>query len=161
MSSSSLDAEIKPAAEGSPPASDPNHNPTYPSRDHLLERADLEKAARSCDERISSARQRLSSVANHPKQANFVRLYHQMLGARDQVSEMAPPDAARNRRPLPRRQGTVQASHVRSRSALAELGADRRLTDYEPAFAEFPGRRCSIGRAASLTKGRSMRWPRS
>jgi len=60
----------------------------------LFESAELEKAVRSCDERIRSAREKLSSVGNHPKQATFVRLYHQMLGARDQVAE------SRRRMPL-------------------------------------------------------------
>jgi len=31
----------------------------------------------------------LNSVLNHPKQAIFVRLYLQMLGARDQLAESA------------------------------------------------------------------------
>jgi len=60
----------------------------------LLESAELEKAVRSCDERIGSARQKLSSMGNHPEQATFVRFYHQMLGARDQVAE------SRRRMPL-------------------------------------------------------------
>jgi len=63
-------------------------------RDHLFESAELERALRSCDERIGSARDKLNSVVNHPKQAIFVRLYHQMLGARDQVAE------SRHRLPL-------------------------------------------------------------
>ena len=63
--------------------------PPTPSRDHILERAELEKAVRSCTDRINSARQKLNSVVNHPKQASFVRLYLQMLGARDQLAESA------------------------------------------------------------------------
>jgi len=89
VSSSSHDVETKPAPGKGPHSSDPWHNPTYPARVHLLESTDLETAVRSCSERISSARQKLNSVLNHPKQAIFVRLYLQMLGARDQLAESA------------------------------------------------------------------------
>jgi len=94
VSSSSLDVLTRPAsADGARPGN-AFHNPTYPVRDHLVESAELEKALRSWDERIGLARQKLNSVVNHPKQAIFVRLYHQMLGSRDQLAE------SRRRMPL-------------------------------------------------------------
>jgi hypothetical protein len=86
MSSSPIELEAKPAPADGPRPSNPFHNPTYPVRDHLLESAELETALQSCDERIRLARQKLKSVENHPTQMIFVRLYHQMLGARDQLA---------------------------------------------------------------------------
>jgi hypothetical protein len=65
----------------------PFHNPSYPERDHLLESAELEKAVQFWDERLRAIRQKLNSLGSHPDQAAFVRLYHQMQGARDQLAE--------------------------------------------------------------------------
>ncbi len=89
MSSSSHDVETERTPATGLRHGDPFHNPTYPVRDHILECAELEKAVRSCTDRVNSARQKLNSVVNHPKQASFVRLYLQMLGARDQLAEAA------------------------------------------------------------------------
>ena len=66
---------------------DPFHNPTYPQRVHILERPQLEQALRSCEERILPVRQKLNALGNHPERPTFERLYHQLLGARDQVAE--------------------------------------------------------------------------
>jgi hypothetical protein len=66
---------------------DPYHNPTYPQRVHILERPELEKALRSCEERIVPVIKKLSALGNHPNRPTFERLYHQLLGARDQVAE--------------------------------------------------------------------------
>ena len=124
MSTSSLDVVTKPAPADGPRPSDPYHNPTYPVRDHLFESAELEKALRSCDERIGSARQKLNSVVNHPKQAIFVRLYHQMLGARDQLAE--------SRRRLPLETGDLyHEDKERFEQAMAAL--DRLWSSWEKA----------------------------
>jgi hypothetical protein len=56
-------------------------------RDHFHETAELQGALESCEDRVRSARQKLSSLGDHPKQATLIRLYHQMLGARDQIAE--------------------------------------------------------------------------
>jgi hypothetical protein len=66
---------------------DPFHNPSYPARTHFHERAKLEESLNAAEERLCAARQKLSSLANHPRQAAFVRLYHQMMGARDQIAD--------------------------------------------------------------------------
>jgi hypothetical protein len=66
---------------------DPFHNPTYPQRVHILERPQLEQALRSCEDRILPVRQKLSALGNHPERPMYERLYHQLLGARDQVAE--------------------------------------------------------------------------
>ena len=84
-SSTSLKTGTEPAA-GSRQA-DPNHSPTYPQRVHLDERGQLEEALRSCDQRLNAAFQKLNVLANHAEKPRFVRLYHQMQGARDQVAE--------------------------------------------------------------------------
>ena len=68
-------------------AADPYRSPTYPERVHVHERGQLEEALRTCDQRLSAALQKLNVLANHAEKPRFVRLYHQMRGARDQVAE--------------------------------------------------------------------------
>jgi hypothetical protein len=66
---------------------DPFHNPTYPQRVHILERPQLEQALRSCEERLVPVFKKLNALGNHADRPAFERLYHQLLGARDQVAE--------------------------------------------------------------------------
>ncbi len=66
---------------------DPFHNPSYPARTHFHERQELEESLRAADERASAARRKLSALANQPQQTALVRLYHQMMGARDQIAD--------------------------------------------------------------------------
>jgi hypothetical protein len=75
-------------AEGSR-AAQPFHNPAYPQRVHFTERAQLEGVLRSFDQRLESASQKLNLLANHADKPRFLRLYHQLQGARDQVAETA------------------------------------------------------------------------
>jgi hypothetical protein len=70
-----------------PPALSPYRSPTYPPRTHWHERADLEETLRSCTERILMAEKTLSDLAGNPQRAGIERIYHQLLGARDQVAE--------------------------------------------------------------------------
>ncbi len=70
-----------------PPALSPYQSPTYPPRTHWHERADLEKTLRSCTERILMAEKSLSDLGINPRRAGIERIYHQLLGARDQVAE--------------------------------------------------------------------------
>ena len=45
---------------------DPFHNPTYPQREHILERPQLEQALRSCEERIfCPVLKKLNALGNH------------------------------------------------------------------------------------------------
>ena len=67
----------------------PYRNPAYPPRVHFGERAKLEERLRSCDQRLESAFQKLNALGSNPKKADFVRLYHQMQGARDQIADAA------------------------------------------------------------------------
>jgi hypothetical protein len=76
------------SGDGSRPV-DPFHNPSYPARNHFHEREELEESLRAAEERVSAARQKLSALTSHPQRAAFVRLYHQMMGARDQIAECA------------------------------------------------------------------------
>jgi len=72
-----------------PRTADPFRNPSYPARTHFQERQELEKSLRLAEDRVSAARQKLSGVASNPQQAALVRLYHQMMGARDQIAACA------------------------------------------------------------------------
>jgi hypothetical protein len=75
-------------AEGSR-AAQPFRNPAYPQRNHFTERAHLEGVLQSFDQRLESASQKLNLLANHADKPRFLRLYHQLQGARDQVAETA------------------------------------------------------------------------
>ena len=87
VTSSSLsgDTAAGPSRASSP--ADAYHNPSYPKRTHLHDRARLEEALRTADDRVNSAFQKLSALANDPRKADFVRLFHQMQGARDQIAD--------------------------------------------------------------------------
>jgi hypothetical protein len=76
----------QPPLRGSPALS-PYRSPSYPPRTHWLERAALEDHLRSCTERILAAEQKLSDLGGDPRRADLERIYHQLLGASDQVSE--------------------------------------------------------------------------
>ncbi len=67
--------------------SDQVSNPSYPKRVHLLERAELDGALRSCEQRLTAARQELPGSASSANRADLERLLHQMQGACDQVAE--------------------------------------------------------------------------
>jgi hypothetical protein len=80
----------RPAAQPSPAGSSavgPYKNPSYPARIHFDERAALLESLRSREARIQTVRQRLDTLTNHPQRAAYVRVYHQMLGARDQLAD--------------------------------------------------------------------------
>jgi CBS-domain-containing membrane protein len=68
---------------------DAYRNPSYPQHIHFADRARLDEALRSCDERLNSALQKLNVLSNHAQKDTFVRLFHQLQGARDQVAEAA------------------------------------------------------------------------
>lgn len=73
---------------GSPRPAVPFKSPTYPVRNHFGERAALEQQLRSIDERIQAARRKLDVMShNHADRPSLERIYFQMLGARDQVTE--------------------------------------------------------------------------
>jgi hypothetical protein len=124
VSQSKFDSETSPAPADGQHRSDPFHNPSYPRRDHFLAKAKLEEAVRACEERIRSAGQTLSSAANDPRQATFVRLYHQMLAARDQ--------AATSARRMPLETGDLY-EHDKERFEQAMAALDRLWQSWEKA----------------------------
>ena len=68
-------------------ATEPYLNPSYPQRDHFAERVRLEEALRTSEERVTAARQKFDANASLAGTAEAVRLYHQLLGVRDQIAE--------------------------------------------------------------------------
>jgi hypothetical protein len=86
VSSSSLNVETGTTPGNVARPVDSYRSPSYPQRVHLHERAQLDEALRLCDERLNSALQKLNVLANHARKDVFVRLFHQMQGARDQVA---------------------------------------------------------------------------
>ncbi len=87
MSESSRNSEIANQPPDGSPARNPYKSPTYPQRVHFRERGTLEESLRSCEERIQAMRQKLDTLGNHPQREAYERIYHQMLGARDQIAE--------------------------------------------------------------------------
>ncbi len=85
----SLEVGIPKKSPAGSPATSPFKNPTYPPRVHFLERAAILDGLRTCDERLQAIKQKLDLLGNHPQKAAHERVYHQMLGARDQVAETA------------------------------------------------------------------------
>ncbi|AMV38940.1 hypothetical protein [Planctomyces sp. SH-PL62] len=59
-------------------------NPSYPDRTHFGERSSLEARLKSCDEKLGAVRRKLGLLASHPRRADYEKIYHQLLGARDQ-----------------------------------------------------------------------------
>jgi hypothetical protein len=66
---------------------DPFHNPSYPRRDHFAERAQLEGVLSSCEERVQAAQKKLESSGDRAGKPDSIRLFHQLLGVRDQLAE--------------------------------------------------------------------------
>jgi hypothetical protein len=114
VSATPVRLEPQPEATTLARSADPFHNPTYPKRVHLLERAQLEDALRDCDQRLSAAFQKLNVLSNHAQRPAFTRLYHQMQGARDQVAE------AVRRLPL-ETGGLYHEDHERFAQAMAAI----------------------------------------
>lgn len=79
--------EPKETGASLPAASNPFRNPTYPQRTHFGESSQLEETLRSWEQKISRVSGKLTALANHPGRATYERLYHQMQGARDQMTE--------------------------------------------------------------------------
>jgi hypothetical protein len=86
-SSALVPHEPKETAALLPAATNPLQNPSYPQRTHFGERLQLEETLRSWEQRIGSVAGKLTALANHPGRAIYERLFHQMLGARDQMAE--------------------------------------------------------------------------
>jgi hypothetical protein len=66
---------------------DPRLSPTYPHRVHLKERPALQEKLRLWDAKVAAAATELASLGEGPGSAERRKLYFQMLGARDQISE--------------------------------------------------------------------------
>jgi hypothetical protein len=87
VSASSHELKRQPDATEGAVAVDPFHNPSYPKRTHFHERDKLEESLRLAETRLNAARQKLDALSNHAQHAHFVKLWHQMQGARDQIAE--------------------------------------------------------------------------
>ena len=89
MSSSSalVPHEPKETEASLPASSDPFRNPSYPQRIHFAERPRLEETLRSWEQKVSNVTGKLAALTNHPGRVTYERLFHQMQGAIDQMSE--------------------------------------------------------------------------
>jgi hypothetical protein len=68
---------------------DPYRNPSYPQRTHYGEKQHLEETVRTWDEKIAEVARHLTALGTTSSRTTLERLYHQMLGARDQIAEAA------------------------------------------------------------------------
>src|SRR5581483_7019870 len=87
VSEATHNAEISNQRPAVSPSPNPYKSPTYPQRVHLHERGALEESLHSCEDRMQGVRQKLDTLGSHPRRADHERIYHQMLGARDQLAE--------------------------------------------------------------------------
>lgn len=78
---------VEPAVATPPSGSKPVKNPSYPQRNHFGERQMLEDTLCSWEQKIGTVAEKLSVLATHPDRTGYERLFHQMMGARDQVAE--------------------------------------------------------------------------
>jgi hypothetical protein len=97
-------------------------NPSYPQRTHFAERKPLEERLRAWDQKISEFRRRLAVLGHHPQRDACERLYHQMVGARDQMAEMV--------RRLPLEAGVLYEED-RERFEAAEAALQRLVTRWD------------------------------
>ena len=66
---------------------EPWRNPSYPQRDHYAERSKLQEALDSAEGRVEAAAKALEAGGHAAGER--VKLYHQLLGTRDQIAECA------------------------------------------------------------------------
>lgn len=66
---------------------DPHKSPSYPNRVHLHERPQLDAQLKSCNERLAQARQELEARMQGPGREAALRLFSQLVGARDQLAD--------------------------------------------------------------------------
>jgi hypothetical protein len=93
---------------------EPFRNPSYPVRDHFAERTKLEEALRIAEERLQAAQRRLEAGGDPARNSDGLRLYHQMLGVRDQIAECA--------RRIPLETGALyEEDHERFKQAMDAL----------------------------------------
>lgn len=103
------------AQHGAPKPTEPFRNPSYPQRVHFHERPQLEETVRSWDAKIEELGRTLTQPSSNPGQEARHRIYHQMLGARDQLAQAA------RRMPL-ETAGLYDEDHELFRLAEAVLG---------------------------------------
>jgi hypothetical protein len=87
VSATPVSQEPKNAPADGACTAEPFHNPSYPVRTHFQERQKLQATLRDVEDRLSAARKKLDAIANDSQRARSVRLYHQLMGARDQIAE--------------------------------------------------------------------------
>ena len=97
-----------------PAKADPFRNPSYPKRTHFGEQKPLLEALRSWDQKLEAAAKKLQVLGNSKERPALEKLYHQAMGARDQLAEAA--------RRLPREAGDLyDEDSERLRTAEAAL----------------------------------------
>jgi hypothetical protein len=103
------------AQPSTPKRTEPFRNPSYPQRVHFHEQAQLEETVRSWDAKIEELGSSLPQPGSNQDQEARHRIYHQMLGARDQLAQAA------RRMPL-ETAGLYDEDHELFRLAEAALG---------------------------------------
>ena len=87
MSAQSYEIENRHGATHGAQAIEPYRNPSYPQRDHFSERKTLEEALRESEARVDAARRHLEGSGGSTGTPEVLRIYHQLLGVRDQIAE--------------------------------------------------------------------------
>lgn len=76
-----------PASTPAPPEN-PFKNPSYPQRIHLGEKETLVALLKSCEDRLTTFRQKLDVLGKSPERTSYEKLFLQLQGARDQVADV-------------------------------------------------------------------------
>lgn len=114
------------SSDGSAPAraAAPWKNPSYPARTHWAERPALEEKLRSWERKVEERARKLAVLGSGESRASYERIYHQMMGALDQMSESV--------RRMPREAGALYHEDL-ERLQNAEAALTRLFRDWEAA----------------------------
>ena len=126
--SSSHAAVPSPSKANQPALPDPARNPTYPQRTHFGEKQALETELHAWNDKIRLVAQQLMSKDGQSRSEDLKRLYHQMMGAQDQMTEAV--------RRIPLETGALyheDLERLRGRASCAgtivpEMGCDQSVT---------------------------------
>ena len=106
------------------PDAHPFWNPSYPKRTHFGEQKPLLESLRSWNQKLEAAAKKLQVLGNSRHRPALERLYHQAMGARDQLAEAV--------RRLPREAGALH-DEDRERLRDAEAALARLAKQWEAA----------------------------
>lgn len=77
------------SSSSSLPATNPYRSPSYPPRTHFNEQKALLDLLQAWNQRLEGGAKKLQVLGASKERVKLERLYHQTMGARDQIAELA------------------------------------------------------------------------